>query len=96
VSATTSALSGRWRVARTGGFLPPLFGVGKEIDGTRGWTTVAGVKLARFDVVGLELRYRAPFAGVVDVVVPESPSTCSGRATVAGHTFGTFRMVRIE
>ena len=93
-ATSASQLTGRWSVHRTGGLLPPLIGVGKQIDGVRGWTTVGGIRVARFDVVGLELRYRMPFAGVVDVLVPEGPSSCSGRATFRGRTFGTFRMTR--
>ena len=88
-------LSGRWSVERTGGLLPPLLGVGKRVEGARGWTTVAGIRLARFDVVGLQLRYRAPFTGVVDQLVPETPSSYAGRATFRGRTFGTFRMTRV-
>jgi hypothetical protein len=81
-------------VERTGGFLPPLYGVAKLIELDRGWTTVAGVRLAGFDVVGLELRYRLPLAGLVDVLSPESASSYAGRATFRGRQFGTFRMHR--
>jgi hypothetical protein len=87
-------LPGRWSVHRTGGLLPPLLGVGKQIEGGRGWTTILGVRAARFDVIGLELRYGRPFRGVVDVLTPESPSSFAGRATFRGRTLGTFRMTR--
>jgi hypothetical protein len=93
-SAGDRRLVGRWTVERTGGMLPPLFGVGKQIDGDRGWTTVAGVKLMRFEVVGLELHYGWPFTGVVDVLTPETSSSYAGCATFRGRTFGTFRLVR--
>jgi hypothetical protein len=89
-----SGLDGRWDVQRTGGLLPPLFAVGKLIDRDRGWTTIGTVKAMRFDVVGLELRYRPPFSAFVDVLTPESPSSFTGRATFRGRTFGTFRLTR--
>jgi hypothetical protein len=88
-------LEGRWRVQRCGGVLPPLVGVGQVIAGGCGWTTVAGLKVARFDVVGLELRYRPPFSGVVDVLAPESDSSLAGRATFRGREIGAFRMTRV-
>ena len=91
--AMASGLDGHWQVIRTGGFLPPLVGVRKRIEGDRGWTSMGPLPGARFDVVGNELRYRPPFVGVVDVIEPSSEGF-RGHATVFGREIGTFRLVR--
>jgi hypothetical protein len=88
-----SGLEGEWQVIRTGGLLPPLVGVRKRIEGSRGSTSIGPLPGAPFDVVGNELRYRAPFAGFVDVVEPSSDGY-TGRATAFGRELGTFRLVR--
>ena len=87
------SLDGVWRVERTSGALPPLAGVEKRIVGARGETRVHGLP-AQFDVVGLELRYRAPFTGVVDVLEQEDDGVYAGRATIFGREVGRFRMIR--
>jgi hypothetical protein len=85
-------LDGVWEVRRTGGLLPPLFGVRKEIHGTHGRTLLpGGIVGIPFDVVGLELHYRAPFVGFVDIVVPHGGGF-SGRATFRRRTFGRFEL----
>lgn len=86
-------LDGLWEVERTGGLLPPLVGVRKRIHGARGETRIGPLPGAPFDVVGRELRYRRPFAGFVDVVVPDAFGYV-GRATFLGRTFGSFRLRR--
>jgi hypothetical protein len=87
------ALDGEWDVTRTGGLLPPMRGVvRKRIDGGRGWTIVGLLRLP-FDVDGLALRYRAPFAGLVDELVSEGDGY-AGTATLFGRIVGTFRLVR--
>lgn len=86
-------LDGSWAVQRTGGLLPPLVGVYKHIHGARGETRVGRLPGAPFDVVGHELRYRRPFSGFVDVVVPDADGY-AGRATFRGRTFGSFRLRR--
>ena len=88
-----TGLEGDWQVERTGGFLPPLIGVRKRIEGDRGWTSVGPFPGLPFDVVGSELRYRAPFNGVVDVLEPSSDGY-RGRALVFGREVGTFRLLR--
>jgi hypothetical protein len=88
-----SGLDGTWDVERRGGFLPPLAGVRKRIDGARGETRVGVFPGAPFDVVGNELRYRRPFAGFVDIVEPDAYGF-SGRATFRGRTFGRFVLRR--
>ena len=55
-----SGLDGDWQVHRTGGFLPPLIGVRKHIEGDRGSTSLGPLPGVPFDVVGNELRYRRP------------------------------------
>jgi ferritin-like metal-binding protein YciE len=86
-------LDGVWTVERTGGALPPMVGVRKRIDGTRG-TTLAGRVAMPFDVRGLELRYRRPFVGLVDVLEPENGGF-RGRATLFGRELGKFRLRRV-
>jgi hypothetical protein len=88
-----SGLEGEWQVIRTGGFLPPLIGVRKRIEGDRGSTSLGPFPGVPFDVVGNELRYRAPFVGFVDVIEPSSEGF-RGRALVFGREVGTFRLVR--
>jgi ferritin-like metal-binding protein YciE len=90
-----SELDGIWEVRRTGGLLPPMAGVRKEIAGTAGTTRVAGVVGVPFDVVGLELHYRAPLTGLVDVLMPDAPGF-QGRATYRGHEFGRFALLPIR
>jgi hypothetical protein len=87
-------LEGEWNVHRTGGWLPPLVGVRKRIDGARGWTTLGPVPGAPFDVAGLSLRYRGPFTGFVDQLEPDGPDGYRGRAMFRGREYGRFRMER--
>lgn len=87
-------LDGTWDVRRTGGLLPPLLGVRKRIAGGRGRTLVGGAS-APFDVVGRELRYRAPLGGFVDVLEP-SGDGWSGRALFRGREYGRFRLEPVE
>lgn len=85
-------LDGVWKVERTGGALPPLYGVRKRIRGARGETLFGPVPV-RFAVVGNELRYRAPLLGLVDVLEPGGDGF-EGRATLFGVELGRFRMTR--
>jgi len=86
-------LDGSWRVKRTGGILPPLFGVRKEISGRRGETRVGAVVSLPFDVDGLYLRYRGPFSAFVDELRP-SRDGYSGRALFRNREYGRFEMTR--
>jgi hypothetical protein len=90
---SVSELDGIWNVRRTGGLLPPLVGVSKRIDGTRGETRVGPVAGVPFDVVGLQLHYRRPFNGFVDVLTADGDGF-QGRATFRGREFGRFEMTR--
>ncbi len=85
---------GTWDVERVSGFLPPLLGVRKRIGRTQGETIVGPVR-ARFDVVGGELRYRAPFAGFVDELEPAGESW-EGRALLHGREYGRFRLTPMK
>ena len=80
-----SVLDGEWKVR-------PLPGVRKRIAGRRGETIVAGVVRFRFDVRGLELHYRLPLRGLVDVLEPDGEGF-RGRATLFGLSLGTFHLV---
>ena len=62
--------------------------------GARGETRLGPLR-AGFDVVGLELRYRGLFTGIVDVLEPDG-ETFKLRGTYRGRTFGRFRLVRAE
>jgi ferritin-like metal-binding protein YciE len=89
-------LDGIWDVRRTGGLLPPLVGVRKEINGSRGETMLPrGVLGVPFDVVGLELHYRRPFTGFIDILVPRGDGF-AGRATYRRREFGQFEMTAIR
>jgi ferritin-like metal-binding protein YciE len=88
-----SELDGVWEVRRTGGLLPPLVGVRKRIEGSRGETRIGDVAGAPFDVVGLELHYRPPFGAFVDILEPAG-DTWHGRATFLGRELGRFEMRR--
>jgi ferritin-like metal-binding protein YciE len=88
-------LDGVWDVKRTGGALPPMLGVRKEISGAAGQTKLGPLPGAPFDVVGLSLRYRAPFVGFVDVLERVGQGY-RGRATFRGREFGKFELERIK
>jgi hypothetical protein len=90
-----SELDGVWEVTRIGGALPPLLGVRKEILGTSGKTKLGPLLAAPFDVVGLTLRYRAPFRGFVDEL-DGTGEVVRGRATFRGREFGKFELRRIN
>jgi ferritin-like metal-binding protein YciE len=87
-------LDGVWNVRRTGGALPPLYGVRKRIHGARGETLFGRVPVT-FDVRGLELRYRAPLHGLVDVLERDGDGY-RGRTRLAGREIGTFDLRRID
>jgi hypothetical protein len=87
-------LDGVWRVKRLSGLLPPLVGVRKRIRGASGVTALGPLPGVPFDVVGLSLRYRAPFQGFVDELEP-APGGFRGRATFRGRVFGRFELERI-
>jgi hypothetical protein len=72
-----------------------MIGVRKRISGTRGETLVGPVGIP-FDVHGMELRYRAPFSGFVDVLELVDDSRARGRATFRGREFALFDLKRIS
>ena len=75
-----NGLDGRWRVHRTGGLLPPLVGVAKEIHGERGETTLGPL--------------RFPFM-VEDRLAPDD-SGFRGCSFLAGVQLGRFELRRLE
>ncbi len=89
--APVEELDGVWKVERVGGALPPLVGVRKRIDGSRGVTAVGPLPGVPFRVEGLSLRYRAPFSGFVDVLEHDGDGY-RGRATFRGREYGRFRL----
>ncbi len=88
-------LEGLWSVERTGGLLPPLVGVRKNIRGTRGETVLAGRMRLPFDVVGNELRYRGALAGFVDVL-ERVDDHFAGRALFRGTEYARFRLLPVK
>lgn len=88
-------LDGLWNVVRTGGALPPLLAVRKEIQGTRGVTRVGALPGVPFEVEGLRLRYLRPFSAFVDELEPVNDGF-RGRATFRGREFGRFAMRRVS
>jgi ferritin-like metal-binding protein YciE len=89
-------LEGVWDVRRVSGAVPPMPGVRKRIHGARGATLVADGRIAvPFDVVGMELHYRAPFAGFVDRLEPDGEGF-RGTWTLRGRELGRFAMTRVE
>lgn len=83
-----SDLDGLWEVR-------PLPGVRKRIHGTQGETVLLGGPGLPFDVDGNELRYRAPFAFVVDVLERDGDGW-RGRATAFGRVYGEFELRRLQ
>jgi len=69
--------------------------VRKEISRGAGTTNVGPLPGVPFDVVGLSLRYRAPFDGFVDVLERDEQGY-RGRATFGGREFGKFELKRIK
>ena len=88
-------LDGIWDVRRTAAWLPPMLGVRKRIEGSRGETRLGRLPGVPFDVDGDALRYRKPFSGFVDVVEPAG-DVFLGRATFRGREFGRFELRRLE
>jgi ferritin-like metal-binding protein YciE len=88
-------LDGVWAVDRLSGALPPLYGCVKRIHGSRGTTEFSNLPGMPFDVRGLELHYRGPFALLVDKLEPQNGGYL-GHATLLGREVGQFRMRRLN
>jgi ferritin-like metal-binding protein YciE len=88
-------LDGVWAIERVSGALPPLRGCVKRIHGSRGSTEFPNLPGMPFDVHGLELHYRGPFAGLVDKLEPHNGGY-RGHATLLGREFGQFELRRLE
>jgi ferritin-like metal-binding protein YciE len=93
-----SELDGRWRVRRTGGLLPPMFGARKRIRGDRGVTAAGPLPGIPFRVQRkgecATLTYRPPLSMFVDELTPEAGGSWLGRTTLGGREVGKFRMTR--
>jgi len=87
-------LDGSWKVERASGVLPPMAGVRKRIDGSRGDTRLGPIR-APFVVEGRSFRYRALLWGLVDHLEPDGDEY-RGRATYLGRELGRFRLRRDE
>jgi ferritin-like metal-binding protein YciE len=88
-------LDGVWAVARVSGALPPLHGCVKRIHGMRGTTEFPRFPAMPFEVRGLELHYRGPFALLVDKLERRDGGYI-GRATVLGREIGQFTLRRLN
>ncbi len=97
--SSAKPLEGEWRLERLGGALPPLDGVRKEIRGQRGETRFGPLPRVPFRIEErgdrFALVYRWPFSVLVDEVREGPDGSWLGKATLAGRTFGRFRMTRI-
>ena len=87
----TSELTGRWRVERTAGLLPP-FGLRKSIGRDGGWTALGPIPLAPFRVHGRTLDYAV--WPVKDELVEQEDGGWVGRGFIFGREFCRFRLVR--
>ena len=88
-------LNGVWAVDRVSGVLPPLGGCVKRIHGDQGTTEFPRFPGMPFEVRGLELHYRPPFALLVDKLEPQNGGYL-GHATMLGREFGQFRLRRLN
>jgi hypothetical protein len=88
--AVSVELSGRWRVERVSGLLPPI-GVRKQIGRVRGTTWLGPVPVGAFRVEGRTLEY----AGwpIRDELRPAAGGWI-GRGLIFGRQFCVFRLVR--
>jgi hypothetical protein len=84
------AVTGTYRVERVSGLLPP-WGVGKQIRGDRGFTTVLGVPVASFTRVGDTLVY--DWLPVRDRLTRDGDGW-RGEGVVGGIRFCSFRLRR--
>jgi ferritin-like metal-binding protein YciE len=89
-----SELDGVWAVDRLSGALPPLHGCVKRIHGNRGTTEFPRFPGMPFEVRGLELHYRPPFAMLVDKLEPQDGGYL-GHATMLGRELGRFTLRRL-
>ncbi len=87
------SLEGLWDVKRVSGFLPPLAGVRKRFQGTRGQTIVGPLRMP-FEVRGGELHYHRPFQAFVDLLKVVDADHVCGRATFRGREYGRFELRR--
>ena len=85
-----SELTGRWRVERVGGLLPP--GLRKRIGRDGGSTRLGPLPVAVFRVRGRTLDYR--LLPVRDELTPSGDGRWVGRGVLLGWEFCRFRLIR--
>jgi hypothetical protein len=93
--AAGADFTGRWRVRRISGLLPPL-GVTKRIGPRGGRTLLFGIPVGRFVVDGLRFVYtRWP---IVDVLAPSGARSDSfdGEGRLFGRRFCRFRLEPLD
>jgi hypothetical protein len=90
---------GDYALRRTGGLLPPLRGIGKQVAGARGATVVLGRLRLPFTLEEradhVLLRYRGPLGLLRDRLRPVGEGRWAGEATVLGLRYGRFTMTRV-
>ncbi len=88
-------LDGVWKVERESGALPP-FGLSKRIFGESGWTLLAGLPAAYFNVRLSGEHATLDYVGwpVRDELEPAEDGTWAGRGVMLGREFCRFRLVR--
>jgi hypothetical protein len=92
MSTAGEEISGRWRVERVGGLLPP--GLRKRIGPAGGSTSLGPLPLAVFRIRGRTLEYR--LLPIRDELTAAGDGTWLGRGLVFGREFCRFRLVRDE
>jgi hypothetical protein len=88
-------LDGVWKIERESGALPP-FGLSKRIFGASGWTLVAGLPAAYFNVIlhGEDATLDYLVWPVRDELTPREDGSWGGRGLVLGREVCRFRLVR--
>ena len=81
---------GRFLASRgVSGLLPPLYGVGKRIEGDQGETRIGTLPGIPFRVDGLTLKYHAPLGGFVDLLEREGDGYNAAPRFVGASTAGS-------
>jgi hypothetical protein len=88
-------LDGVWKIEREAGALPP-FGLSKRIFGSSGWTLVAGLPAAYFNVRlhGEEATLDYAVLPFRDELSPRDDGSWAGRGLLLGREVCRFRLVR--
>src|SRR5688500_756474 len=84
-----TALTGRWKVKRESGLLPPI-GVRKYICADHGWTLLGFIPVGVFKVDGTSFLYK--LWPLRDELERDANGTWRGRGYLFGRRFCTFRL----